>query len=74
VTAYALRHSAIVRQLLAGVPTRIVASHHDTSTAMLEKHYSRYIVGDPADAITRRALLDMAAPAAVSNVVPIAGR
>ena len=31
VTIYALRHSSIVRQLLAGVPVRIVAAGHDTS-------------------------------------------
>ena len=34
VTMYALRHSSIVRQLLAGVPVRIVAAGHDTSVAM----------------------------------------
>src|SRR5207247_4590213 len=47
ITPYALRHSSIVRQLLKGVPTRIVAAHHDTSVAMIEKNYSRYIIGDP---------------------------
>jgi integrase len=31
VTLYALRHSSIVRQLLANVPIRIVATLHDTS-------------------------------------------
>ena len=31
VTIYALRHSSIVRQLLAGVPVRVVAVNHDTS-------------------------------------------
>jgi integrase len=73
VTPYALRHSSIVRQLLAGVPTRVTASFHDTSVPMIEKTYSRHIVGDPSDAITRRALLDMGTPAAaVDNVVPLA--
>jgi integrase len=43
VTAYAFRHSAIVRDLLAGIPARVVAANHDTSLAMLEKHYSRWI-------------------------------
>jgi integrase len=37
---YALRHSSIVRMLRAGLPTRVVAQVHDTSTQMLEKHYS----------------------------------
>jgi integrase len=57
VTIYALRHSSIVRQLLANVPIRIVAAHHDTSVPMIEKTYSKYI-GDHSDALTRRALLD----------------
>ena len=60
ITPYALRHSSIDHQLLAAVPTRVVAAHHDTSVAMLEKTYSRHIIGDPSDAITRRALLDLA--------------
>ena len=61
VTIYALRHSSIVRQLLAGVPIRVVAVNHDTSVAMIEKTYSKYI-GDHSDAITRRALLDLTEP------------
>jgi integrase len=32
-TAYSLRHSSICRALLAGVPIRLVASGHDTSSA-----------------------------------------
>ena len=72
VTPYALRHSSVVRQLLAGVPTRVVAAAHDTSVPMLEKTYSRHIVGDPSDALIRRSLLDMAAPAG-PNVVPLPG-
>ena len=70
VTIYALRHSAIVRQILAGVPIRVVAVNHDTSIAMLERTYSRYI-GDHSDALARRALLDTTIPAN-SNVVAIA--
>jgi integrase len=70
-TAYALRHSSIVRQLLAGIPTRVVAAGHDTSVPMIEAHYSRFIVGDASDTLVRRTLLDMAAPSAVANVVPL---
>ena len=55
VMMYALRHSSIVRQILAGVPIRIVAVNHDTSIAMLERTYSRHI-GDHAGA--RRAIGD----------------
>jgi integrase len=69
-TAYCLRHSSIVRMLLACVPTRIVAAHHDTSVQQIEKHYAAYILGDPSDAITRRALLDLGAPP-VGNVVSL---
>jgi integrase len=71
---YALRHSSIVRQLLAGVPVRVVASGHDTSTVMIEQNYSRYIIGDPTDAMVRRTLLDFTAPPAGDNVLPITGR
>jgi integrase len=73
-TPYALRHSSIVRMLLASVPTRVVAAHHDTSVAMIEKHYARYIVGDPSDAMTRRTLIDFGAPPPSDNIVPITGR
>jgi integrase len=58
VTMYALRHTNIVRQLLAGVPIRVVAVNHDTSVAMLERTYSRFI-GDHSDALARAALLDI---------------
>ncbi|MEG3088507.1 tyrosine-type recombinase/integrase [Sphingomonas sp. PB4P5] len=57
VTAYALRHSSIVRGLRAGLPIRLVASLHDTSTPMIERFYSRYI----ADGLE-----DLAAGAVVS--------
>jgi integrase len=70
VTLYALRHSSIVRQLLAGVPVRVVAVNHDTSVVMIERTYSRYI-GDHADALARVALLDIAASPG-GNVVQIA--
>ena len=66
---YALRHSNIVRQLLAGVPIRVVAVNHDTSVVMIERTYSRYI-GDHSDMLARGALLDTTAPAG-ANVVPM---
>jgi integrase len=72
VSIYALRHSSIVRMLISGTPIRICATHHDTSTAMIERSYSRFI-GDHADTMVRRGLLDIAAPAG-SNVVPLAAR
>jgi integrase len=60
-TIYALRHSSIIRALLANVPARVVAATHDTSIVMLERTYSAYIA-DHADAIVRPGLLDVASP------------
>jgi integrase len=57
VTIYALRHTSIVRQLLANVPIRVVATLHDTSVAMIERNYSKYIA-DHADDLTRPTLLE----------------
>ena len=73
VTMYCLRHSSIVRMLLRNVPIRLVASLHNTSVAMIEKHYSRYITEHSIDDITRAGLLSEPAPAG-DNVVSIAGR
>ena len=71
-TAYSLRHSSIVRALLAGTPTRVVAANHDTSTIQLERVYSAFI-SDHSDAVSRKGLLDTGRPAE-DNVVPLAGR
>ena len=56
-----------MRQLLAGVPIRVVAVNHDTSIAMLERTYTRHI-GDFSDALARGALLDMTEPAVADLV------
>jgi integrase len=71
VTLYSLRHSSIVRALLASVPARVVASSHDTSVMMLERTYSAFI-SDHSDAVVRRGLLDTAQPVA-GNVVSLPG-
>jgi hypothetical protein len=71
VTLYALRHSSIVRQLLANVPIRIVATLHDTSVKMIERSYSRYIASH-SDEIARRALLEIEQLSA-PNVAPLRG-
>jgi integrase len=57
VTIYALRHSSIVRQLREGVPIRLVAVLHDTSVAMIERHYSAHIDQHLDDAVVRRTSL-----------------
>ena len=61
---YALRHSSVVRALRAGLPVRLVAAVHDTSVAMIERHYAAYIV-DQTEELLRRAMLPLA-PASVT--------
>ena len=53
---YALRHSSIVRGLRAGLPVRLVAALHDTSSAMIERHYAAFIV-DAMDELAARAVV-----------------
>lgn len=62
VEPYALRHSSIVRMLRKGLPVRIVAGLHDTSTAMIERHYSAHIL-DMADELARQALVPLTSAA-----------
>ena len=68
-TAYAFRHSSIVRQLLANVPVRVVASAHDTIVTQIEAHYSKYI-SEHSDQLSRQALLQLGASSG-SNVVQL---
>jgi integrase len=67
ITSYALRHSSIVRALLGGVPVAVAAQQHDTSVREIEAHYAAYIL-DHSDALSRRALLNTAAPRVAGNV------
>ena len=53
VTMYALRHSNIVRMLVRNVPIRLVASLHNTTVTMIERHYSKYITEHSIDDIAR---------------------
>jgi len=74
VTLYALRHSSIVRMLLANVPIRIVATLHDTGVAMIERSYSRFIA-EHTDELARGAMLTIEpAAAAGGEVIPIKRR
>ena len=73
VTLYSLRHGSIIRQLLAGVPMRVVAVNHDTSVAMLERSYSAFI-SDVSDVVTRRALIDTSQPPTARQGRPVAAR
>lgn len=72
-TAYLFRHSSIVRMLLKGLPTKLVADLHDTSEPMIRAHYGRYLV-EHTDDIARAALLHHDAPDTSDNVVPMTGR
>ena len=60
VIPYALRHSSIVRGIRANLPTRLVAAIHDTSIAMIERHYARYIA-DGLDTLAAQAIIPLAA-------------
>jgi site-specific recombinase XerD len=72
-TAYSLRHSFITQCLLKGIPVRLVAAAVDSSTAMIEQTYSKYITRPGAD-LMRGALIDFDAPAPhEANVVPLRG-
>jgi hypothetical protein len=70
VTCYALRHSSIVRGLVRGLPIRLVATQHDNSVIQIERNYSRFIA-DVSDSLIRGAMLDLSAPVASGNVVPL---
>ena len=72
VTSYALRHSSIVRALLGGVPVAVAAQLHDTSVREIEAHYAAFIL-DHSDALTRRTLLDTAAPMIAERGPPLRG-
>ena len=51
------RHSEIVRILKAGLPTRLVTALQYTTIAMIEKHYSAYIV-DAMKKLAAKAAVD----------------
>jgi hypothetical protein len=73
VTAYSLRHSSIVRMLRSGLPTRLVAAIHNTSSSMVERHYSGAI-HDLLEDVVAATIIPLA-PAAGEKVVPLrAGR
>jgi hypothetical protein len=72
VTIYALRHTSIVRQILAGTPLRVIAVAHDTSTKQIEITYSDRIA-DHADLVLRRGQLDTASVPQGDNVIAFKG-
>jgi integrase len=66
ISPYALRHTAITRWLLAGVPTRLTAALADTSVSQIERTYARFIA-DHGDQTARLGLLDLSAPPTTSS-------
>ena len=66
VTMYSLRHTSIARQLLDNVNPKIVADNHDTSLAMLQRTYAKFLTNH-SDAISRGSL----SAAFGSNVVSL---
>lgn len=56
IVPYAFRHSSIVRGIRANLPIRLVAALHDTSAAMIERYYSRWIA-DGLEELAARAVV-----------------
>jgi hypothetical protein len=67
---YALRYSSIVRGIRANLPIRLVAALHNTSVAMIERHYGRYIA-DGLDELAARSVVPLVPLGASENVVPL---
>jgi integrase len=66
--AYSLRHSSIVRGLRAGLPLRLVAALHDTSSGMIEAHYAAFVT-DALDDLAANAIVPMLSqPAGVISI------
>ncbi|MDA9521463.1 integrase [Bradyrhizobium sp. CCBAU 11434] len=70
VSVYALRHSSIVRRLLSHMPVALVASLHNTSPKVIQRHYARFIT-EHADDHARIGLLQEEPPSG-ENVVAMA--
>jgi integrase len=68
-TPYSLRHSSIVRGLRAGLPTRLVAQLHNTSSAIVEAHYSHHIA-DALSELAERAVISLS-PATVTPIAAV---
>lgn len=71
VTSYALRHSHITSQLLAGLPVQLVARLHDTSASQIEKHYAAEIASHTDD-LVRGTMMTVDQPS--GEVIPLRGQ
>ena len=72
VIPYALRHSSIVKGIRANLPIRLVAALHDTSTAMIERHYSKWITSG-LEEMARAAIVPLVPPSTGGQVVQLRG-
>lgn len=72
VVVYSLRHSSIVKGIRANLPIRLVAALHDTSTAMIERHYSKWIT-DGLEEMARAAIVPLVPARDGENVVRMRG-
>jgi integrase len=72
-TIYSLRHSSVARMLLRGLPIRLVASLHDTSTPIIEQHYGRFVARH-GDDLVRAALIDTTPPEPAGKIAPFVRR
>lgn len=70
VIPYALRHSSIVRYLRDNQPTQLVAKLHDTSLAMIERHYARYIA-DGLHELAARSVFRLGRRGDENKIVPL---
>jgi len=76
ITPYSLRHWSIIRDIVSGHSLQQIAEKHDTSPAIISRHYAREIAKRSSEAakLARATLFDPAAqPApqpATDNVVP----
>jgi integrase len=72
VIPYALRHSSIVRGIRQNLPIRLVAALHDTSVAMIERHYAKWITSGLED-MARAAIVPLVSPEAGGRVIQFTG-
>lgn len=70
VIPYALRHSSIVNGIKANLPIRLVAALHDTSTAMIERHYSKWITTG-LEELARAAIVPLVPSEEGGKVIPM---
>jgi integrase len=70
IVAYSLRHTSIVRGLAALLPVQLVARLHDTSVAMIEKHYARWIAHGLED-LAAKVVVPLVPPEQDDKVVPL---